>query len=200
MRKYLLKTAVLFGLLSALVCFLYMFTLNVLGNNPFGRYQMMYLGFYGMCIAVGMWYFRDRQNAGVLRPQVAILFGMILNTVGTVFLGLLLFVWTGVLDQEQKVIGIHREQSLELIASSERAMKEAKDSGQLEEEQFQENMIAFEDQKEAIRTMDAMYLSYDQSIRFFIAGMFLTFFFMLIMKSGKGDSRGRSQISGKSKK
>ncbi|MEH0158075.1 DUF4199 domain-containing protein [Limibacter armeniacum] len=177
MNKQLFTTGIVAGILAAIACFLYILVLHGLDLNPFGRYKYMYLGLYGVFFAGGMWYYRDRQNNYKLRAQGGIVLGFTLNIVASVVYMALLYGLMQYVDSNHGIISIYKQEAITVINDVKQMMQES-----LTPEKFKEQFEAFEQQYKAVQNITPSELALDQSMGMFMAGTFLTFLFMLIMK------------------
>jgi hypothetical protein len=167
--KPLYQTALLSGLLAAFICLGYSLVLYSIEQNPFGRFKYLYIGFYGACFAMAMFYYRDRQNNGRMRAQEGILLGFIINATAAVVYGsLLLLVMESI---PNNILQLYHNESIAILEASKEILTEQLGEGVYEE--TYQNVLK-------TTTRD---LALDQAIGVSMTGFFLTFLFMLIFKN-----------------
>ena len=75
MFKNSLKISLIGGFLASTICLSYFILLDILSQNPFGKYKYLYIGIYGLSFVGTFKTFRDKYNNSILNPQEAILLG-----------------------------------------------------------------------------------------------------------------------------
>ena len=188
MRADLYKNSIIFGLAAAAACFSYICLLWQLDFNPFGRHKYLYSGIYAIFFVWGMRRFRVKHNNDQLSSVQGLSTGLLLNLVATVTYGLLLLLLMSTVGSG--LIERHRAALDGLQLANIDYMK-----GQMEESLKLEDKEAYENLGEQLTTMEAMYqnflnselsaadLALDQASGLFMLGIFLTFLFMLILRS-----------------
>lgn len=174
MNKILIISA-LSGLLGALLCVSYFFTLTLLDFNPLGRYKYVYIGFYALAFIVGLKYFRDRCNGGWLSVWEALGLGFCLNIIACGTLLGLGYCLLEFVDYSQIVLQKHRLDSLNLLESNK--------------QNFLDNysQAKYIQLRDSLLNMTQLDILIDTLAGFFMTGGFHTFFFMLIFKNTKKD-------------
>jgi len=188
MPSPLAKNATLIGVAAAFACFLYICLLWALGVHAFGQYKFALFGIYAVFFVWAMRRFRVRLNHDRMTSVQGLSTGLLLNLVATLVYGLLL-------------LGLLSTAGSGLIAQHEEALKQvqlrniAYMKGQMEEAKRLEDQEAYDNLAEQLQSMEAIYenfvnselsafdLALDQASGLFMLGIFLTFLFMLILRS-----------------
>jgi gas vesicle protein len=173
--KKMLMTAVIGGVIGALIISTYFMLLHFAGQNPFGRFKYLYFGFYALSFAGAMWFFREKQNNSVMRGHEGILIGLVHNIAGAVTFALLF----GLLLQTsegEKIRTRHVEQSLKLMTDTKQYLEQ---SNERVEEYTGERYVQM---YKSVAAMSSADFVIDQMIGLLMTGFFLTFLFMLILK------------------
>ncbi|MGB0521637.1 MAG: DUF4199 domain-containing protein [Flammeovirgaceae bacterium] len=181
MNKRILKTAVAVGALAAVICFIYLLVLAGFGENPFGKHKYMTIGFYGIFFAVAMWWYRDKLNNYVLRGRQALILGLLMNVISTIFYVGLIYFYLANTTSGAKVVEQYKAESLVKLDEMKRVY--SKELSQEEYEQTKENINNFNPPSLAVQQVSFYHGS----------GVFLTFVFMLIFKHNPEGARPKKK-------
>ncbi|PWJ34156.1 DUF4199 domain-containing protein [Sediminitomix flava] len=183
MNKKLFGAALTTGLAIGLSCFLYVIILHLFGKHAFGQLKYLYWGIYGGLLGGGMWYFKDKLNNYVLRAQHGLLFGFITASVSSTVFGLALFTLLSFSSLGEDMRQVH-------ITKLEELMEGMKPNLMKNEENEDSNIIRWQNEEEyqaelaIVKDLSPKDLTIDQAGGMMMFGLFASFLFMLIFKTG----------------
>ncbi|KAA0991173.1 DUF4199 domain-containing protein [Dyadobacter aurulentus] len=96
--KPLLKISLLFGLATGILVFIFFIGLYLLGIIPLGNNKVMDFGIHIIMIAGACWYFRKKVGNGFLHLWEALTIGYVVNTIGALIAGWLIYFFVTYID------------------------------------------------------------------------------------------------------
>ena len=98
MRKEVLKYGIRFGVLTGIACFLFFLAFYALLPKPL-MYIRQSIGINIILIWAGIWYFK-RNNGGILHFYQGFSIGFLINIIGALIAGILIFLFIQYVDYE----------------------------------------------------------------------------------------------------
>ncbi len=98
MRKEVIKYGVRFGLFVGIAVFVFFLSFYAIGKNPL-MYSRQSIGLNIILMWAGIWYFK-RNNGGILHFYQSFSIGFIINIVGALLAGILIFLFVQYYDTE----------------------------------------------------------------------------------------------------
>ncbi|MBC8155242.1 MAG: DUF4199 domain-containing protein [Bacteroidetes bacterium] len=96
----LLKWPLLFGLATGVLCFLYFLALYGLGVPPLGNHKSLDFGINIIMMTAAVWFYRRRVGNGMLHLWEALTICYLVNTVGALVSGWLIYFFVTQLDPD----------------------------------------------------------------------------------------------------
>ncbi len=97
-NKPILKYSLLFGLALGLLVFAFFLGLYAMGIVPLGNNKVMDIGIHIILIAGACWYYRKKVGNGFLHLWEALTIGYVVNTVGALIAGWLIYFFVTYVD------------------------------------------------------------------------------------------------------
>lgn len=97
-NKPILKYSLLFGLVLGILVFAFFLGLYAMGIVPLGNNKVLDLGIHIILIAGACWYYRKKVGNGFLHLWEALTIGYVVNTVGALVSGWLIYFFVTYID------------------------------------------------------------------------------------------------------
>ena len=97
-NKPLLKVSLLFGLLTGVLVFVFFIGLYLIGIVPLGNNKILDFGIHIILIAFACWYYRKKVGNGFLHLWEALTIGYVVNTIGALIAGWLIYFFVTYID------------------------------------------------------------------------------------------------------
>ncbi|OJV20998.1 MAG: hypothetical protein BGO21_08905 [Dyadobacter sp. 50-39] len=97
-NKPILKYSLLFGLALGLLVFAFFLGLYAMGIVPLGNNKVMDIGIHIILVAGACWYYRKKVGNGFLHLWEALTIGYVVNTVGALIAGWLIYFFVTYID------------------------------------------------------------------------------------------------------
>ncbi len=95
-----IRTALLTGMLTGLVCYLSVLLFYQIGMQPLGKHFYLFMPIFAMGFTFGITYFRNYQNGGVLTTSQGLLMGLVANFLASTFYATTLYVYLQYVNDE----------------------------------------------------------------------------------------------------
>ncbi len=167
MRQKLLQTALLTGIVAALVICLFLILLYAFGLNPFGQYKLMFMPLYAMVLMGGLWYFRMKHMEGWLHGWQGVFLGALTAVFAAAFYAVLIYVLLAYIMPD--MLTAHKANLTKWMTSNQAVMVE----------QF--GKAVYESNLQAVNSITASDIALDEWIKMaaigLVIGMALGIFF-----------------------
>jgi hypothetical protein len=97
-NKPILKVSLLFGLTTGILVFLFFIGLYLMGIIPLGNNKILDFGIHIILIAAACWYYRKKVGNGLLHLWEALTIGYVVNTIGALIAGWLIYFFVTYID------------------------------------------------------------------------------------------------------
>jgi hypothetical protein len=97
-NKPILKVSMLFGAATGILVFLFFIGLYLMGIVPLGNNKVMDFGIHVILIAGACWYYRKKVGNGFLHLWEALTIGYVVNTIGALIAGWLIYFFVTFID------------------------------------------------------------------------------------------------------
>ena len=178
MRNQLLKTSLLSGLTGGVVFSVFFFIVQIFYPNPFLEFpKSLDFFIYLLTLVATMYYFRFRQNGGVLHFGQAFLMGIIVTA--SILLISVLFLWIYLYLINPSVNDIYASYMIGEFTNSKQAFIDYwNDKGHNGQDIYRQTMAN-------LQTRDwPGFLMYSEILQKSFAGFFLTFIISAVMRGG----------------
>jgi hypothetical protein len=118
-NKPILKIPLLFGLATGLLVFVFFLGLYTIGIVPLGNNKVLDFGIHVILIAVACWYYRKKVGNGFLHLWEALTIGYVVNTIGALVAGWLIYFFVTYADPSVFTDYISQMRSLMLEGKTE---------------------------------------------------------------------------------
>lgn len=118
-NKPILKVSLLFGLATGILVFVFFLGLYSMGIVPLGNNKVLDFGIHIIVIAAACWYFRKRVGHGFMHLWEALTIGYVVNTVGALIAGWLIYFFVTFIDPSVFTEYIAQMKSLMLQGKAE---------------------------------------------------------------------------------
>lgn len=118
-NKPILKVSLMFGLATGILVFVFFLALYSMGIVPLGNNKVLDFGIHIILIAAACWYFRKKVGNGFLHLWEALTIGYVVNTVGALIAGWLIYFFVTFIDPSVFTEYIAQMKSLMLEGKAE---------------------------------------------------------------------------------
>ncbi|MCS6833037.1 MAG: DUF4199 domain-containing protein [Flammeovirgaceae bacterium] len=173
----MIKVSFTTALFASFSILLYFLILDWLSLNPFGKYQYLYFGLYGIFFVAALKYFRDRLQKGTLRYRQGIALCLTMNFLTAMLLGMWLYAYMTWLDAHPLALETHKKELYEHLKNNEQF--------------FIENFgkESYQTQLTSIPTITASLIARDTAMRLLIAGFLMSFIFTAFFRKKTSESK-----------